>query len=280
MRADLHLHSLCSDGVFPPAEVARRVKEAGVQMFSLTDHDNMAGAEEAARAARELSLHFVRGIEISAYLGGAKVHMLGYGCKENGAYFAFLEERRKGAQVRVADAVKKANAVLGLDVTMDEVEGYHVRKEAPLHAMHAVQAFAERLNADMGAMYRDLFAPGKAAFSDMCRPSPADALRCIHDMGGLAVLAHPAQIFLPSGTAGRTALMEELAGLGLDGIECYHTTHTAKETEEFLAFAEGHGLIVTGGSDYHADGRMRTLGKPFFDAVNIEKLLLSLAGSI
>ncbi len=280
MRADLHLHSLCSDGAFPPAEVARRVKEAGVELFSLTDHDNMAGAGEAARAARELGLRFVRGIEISAYLGGAKVHVLGYGCKENGAYSDFLEERRRGARRRAEDIVKKANAVLGLDVTMDEVEGYHVRGEAPLHTMHAVRAFAKRLNADMGALYRDLFAPGKAAFSDMYRPSPADALRAIHAMGGLAVLAHPAQIVLPSGEAGRKALMEEFAGRGLDGIECYHSTHTAKETEEFLAFAKRHNLFVTGGSDFHADGRSRTVGKPFFDAAHIEKLLLSLAGSV
>ncbi len=280
MRADLHLHSLCSDGAFPPAEIARRVKEAGVLMFSLTDHDNMAGAAEAAAAAQKLGLHFVRGIEISAYLGGAKVHVLGYGCEENGAYFDFLEERRRGARLRAEDAVQKANAVLGLDVTMDEVEGYHVRKETPMHTMHVVRAFAHRLNADMGAMYRDLFAPGGRAFSDLCRPSPADAVRCIRDMGGLAVLAHPAQIVLPSGTAGRKALMEELVDLGLGGIECYHSTHTAEETEEFLAFARGYGLIVTGGSDFHADGRSRAVGLPFFDAKQIEKLLLSLAGSI
>ena len=135
----------------------------------------------------------------------------------------------------------------------------------------------------------------------MCRPAPADALRYIHAMGGVAVLAHPAQILiLPAQISAqfhlyseeqkqaaklayapaRRELMEELAALGLDGIECYHSTHTAMETEEFLAFAEGHGLFVTGGSDFHADGRSRTVGKPFFDAAHIEKLLLSLAGSI
>ncbi len=280
MRADLHLHSLCSDGALPPAEIARRVKAAGVELFSLTDHDNMAGSKEAARAARELCLRFVRGIEISAYLGGAKVHVLGYGCEKNEAYFTFLEERRRGARRRAEDIVEKANAVLGLDVTMDEVEGYHVRKEAPMHTMHVVRAFARRLNADMGALYRDLFAPGKAAFSNLCRPSPADALQCIRDMGGISVLAHPAQILLPSGDAGRMALMEELASLGLGGIECYHSTHTAGETEQFLAFAKAHGLIVTGGSDFHADGRSRAVGEPFFDAADIGNLLLSLAGSI
>ena len=129
MRADLHMHSVCSDGALPPAELARRAKQAGLGLFSLTDHDNMAGCAEAAEAAKALGLHFVRGIEISAYLGAAKVHVLGYGCAENEAYFRFLRERREGARLRVADIVKKANAALGLDVTMDEVEGYHVRED-------------------------------------------------------------------------------------------------------------------------------------------------------
>lgn len=280
MRADLHLHSLCSDGALPPAELARRAKTAGVELFSLTDHDSMAGCAEAAREAKALGLHFVRGIEVSAYLASAKVHILGYGCAENGTYARFLEARVKGARLRAEDSRKKANAAFGLGVTMDEIEAYHVRCEAPLHTMHVVHAFADRLNADMGRLYREYFAPGKAAFSDMGRPSPVEAVRLIKDMGGVAVVAHPAQILLPSGAAGRAALMEELVAAGASGIECVHSTHTDGETEEFLAFARAHGLFVTGGSDFHADGGGRAVGSPAFDAADIEGMLLSLNGSV
>ena len=301
MRADLHLHTLCSDGAYPPAEVARRVRDAGVRLFAVTDHDTLAGTAEGAQAARELGLRFVRGIEISAYLGVSKVHVLGYGCREGDAYTRFLNAREEGARARAQDAVQKANAALGLDVTMEEVERFHPRKDSPLHSMHVLAAFANRLGGDKDKLYRELFVPGAPAFSGIGRPLPEEAVRAIHEMGGVAVLAHPAQILvLPEEVSARfrlfsrkereevkctykgarTALMEKLVAEGLDGIECYHSTHTFIETEEFLAFAKAHGLFVTGGSDFHSDGGSRKIGRPVFDASETEGLLLSLEGSV
>ena len=301
MRADLHLHSLCSDGTLPPAAIARRAFDAGLGLFSLTDHDSMAGNAEARAAAEGLGLHFVRGIEVSAYLGATKVHVLGYGCREGKAYAEFLSARAEGAVKRAADIIAKANGFFDLDVTMEDAEAYHVRKEAPIHTMHVVRAFAARLEARLDPLYRDIFAPARPAYSDMGRPLPVDAVRCIHAMGGLAVIAHPAQILvLPEEISARfysfskeekeeakrtyagarNALMEELVAAGADGIECYHSTHTASDTEEFLAFAAAHGLFVTGGSDFHADGAGRRVGYPAFDARGAEERLLSLDGSV
>ncbi len=300
MRADLHLHTLCSDGAFSPAEIARRCKSAGVELFSITDHDNMSGLAEGAEAAKALGLRFVRGIEISAYLGATKVHVLGYGCGEGEAYFNFLKERREGARIRAEDALKKANAALSLSVTMEDVELFHVKKEAPIHTMHVVSAFADRLSADKGELYSALFAPFAPAYSDLCRPLPADAVRLVHEMGGIAVLAHPAQILvLPAELSARfrllspkereeakqtfrgarDALIRELVSAGLDGIECYHSTHTLSETEEFLAFARARGLLVTGGSDFHSDGSPRKIGLPAFDTADAGAFL-SLKGSV
>lgn len=301
LRADLHLHTLCSDGACPPAEVARRCKEAGVALFALTDHDNMSGLKEGAEAAKQLGLHFVRGIEISAYLGATKVHILGYGCGEGEAYSRFLRAREEGARARARDAVQKANAVLSLDVTMEEVERFHPRKDSPLHSMHVLEAFVNRLGGDRDALYRALFVPGAPAFSGIGRPLPEEAVCAIHQMGGLAVLAHPAQILvLPEQVSERfrllsseereevkrtyagerNALMQRLVKAGLDGIECYHSTHTLSETEEFLAFAEAHGLFVTGGSDFHSDSGSRKVGLPVFDGTRVGELLLSLKGSV
>ena len=301
MIADLHIHSLCSDGALFPAELARRAKKNGVQLFSLTDHDTLAGEGEAAEAARALGLRFVRGIEISAYLGATKVHVLGYGCAEGKAYEKFLSDRVTGAKARAEDIVAKANAHFGFHVTLDDVEAYHVRKETPLHTMQIVRTFAELLHCGVDELYRDAFGPSKPAFSDLFRPTPQDAVRIVHDMGGLAVLAHPAQILvLPQEVSenfhlyteeekdrakyfyagARNALMETLAEGGLDGIECRHSTHTAEETEEFLGFAKAHTLFATGGSDFHAEGSGREIGRPAFDAKDVEERLLSLDGSV
>ena len=261
MRADLHLHTVYSDGAFTPQELAARAAEAGVEFLSMTDHDNMSGMAEKAAAAASCGLRFVPGWEVSSYEGG-KVHVLGYRCAAGPAYEAFLEERRRGGALRARDMVEKANACLGLDVTMSEVERFHLKKETPLHTMHVVRAFSVRLKRKLKEVYAAYFDKGMPAYSDLFRPSPSEAIRVIHALGGIAVLAHPGRIALPF--CEREALIARLCAEGLDGIECVYTAHTAEETEYFLRIAERCGLLVTGGSDFHADVGRRVLGMPAF----------------
>lgn len=287
MRADLHLHSVWSDGLHTPAELAAFAKRAGLGMFSVTDHDSMGGSDEGAEAARRCGLRFVRGWEVSAYRGNSKVHVLGYGCRMDEAYFAFREERFRDAIVRARACMKLANDFCGLDVTMDEIEAYHVQKEAPLHTMHIVRAFAKRLAREEGELYNEVFAYGRPAFVGIGRPTPEEAVEVIRKTGGMSVLAHPGRIFdftdeefrlfhstedpdvrsrlLALNAARRDALMDSLVSCGLDGIECYYTTHTAVETEYFLAYARRYGLAVTGGSDFHSEDGRHAVGLPVFE---------------
>lgn len=280
------MHSLFSDGKYPPSELAARAKRGGIGLFSLTDHDTMDGCEEAARAAEACGIGFVNGWEISAYEGACKVHVLGYGCEENEAYRAFERERREGAEVRVREMIERANAFFGLNVTRADAERFHTRKSAPVHTMHAVAAFAEALSADRGELYRTCFARGGPAFSEACRPTPEEAIAVIHACGGVAVLAHPGRILrlsdeklarlrtaadeeerralLLENAKERDELIERLLSCGLDGIECFYTTHTVMETEHFLSVAKGRGLLITGGSDFHADDGAHVLGAPAF----------------
>ena len=297
------MHSVFSDGACSPAELARRVKEAGLSFFSLTDHDNMGGSDEAAQAARALDLHFVRGWEVSSYEGAVKVHILGYGCKPERAYEDFLKARFEGALVRAKLMIERANEYLGLNVTMDEVESYRVRKNAPLHTMHVVSAFADRLSRKKGSVYQELFDCGRPAFCTECRPTPLDAIDIIHRTGGIAVLAHPGRILdldeadvrryretqdvdvrrmLKAESDNRRAsLIDRLVSAGIDGIECTYTTHTDEETEAFSDYARAHGLLETGGSDFHHEGGWNVLGLPAFsvDGALLERLL-QLEGSV
>ena len=167
--------------------------------------------------------------------------------------------------------------------------------------MHVVSAFADRLGMDRSALYDAAFARGGAAYSDACRPSPEEAIAVIRASGGLAVLAHPGRLLLLTeeeqaayrAEAGvrpallkrsaerRGALMDRLAACGLDGIECVYTTHTLEETEYFSDYARAHRLFATGGSDFHAEGRGRLVGFPFFEAdAALSEALLSRRGSI
>ena len=187
-RADLHIHTYFSDGAYSPEEIVRRVKEAGVSLFSVTDHDNAEGTERAESAAKREGLLFVRSMEISAYNEFGKVHVLGYRIDKNTAYERYLRERTEGAFERAADSLRKANACFGTNLTMRDVEELHRAKNAPLHTMHVVDAFAKRLSRERGELYREAFAFGKPAYSGLNRPSPEDAVRVIREMNGLACL--------------------------------------------------------------------------------------------
>ncbi len=263
MRADLHIHTYYSDGAYSPREIASRAAAAGVDLISMTDHDSLEGLPAKRAAAREAGLSYVSGWEVSSYAGEAKVHVLGYGCAPCPAYERFLEGRRQGALARAEEMIEKGNAYFSLNVTLADAERFHLKKEAPLHTMHVVSAFAERLGADKGELYLSAFAAGRPCFSVRCRPAPQDAVDIIHAAGGIASLAHPGRI--PLGKEARRALMDALVEGGLDGIECYHSDHTSDEAEAFRAYACEKGLLVTGGSDFHAEGGRRAIGLPLFE---------------
>lgn len=262
MRADLHIHTYYSDGAYTPAQIAAMAREAGLSLISMTDHDSLAGLEEKTRAAADCGLSYVPGWEVSAYRGDLKVHILGYGCRICAPYEQFLRARREGALARAEDIIARANEYFGLDVTLADAERFHQKKDAPLHTMHIVAAFAERLGRDKGDLYAAAFEPGKPCHSLIGRPSPQDAIDVIHASGGIAVLAHPGRIKLSAER--RFSLMDELVGRGLDGIECSHSDHTEEQTAQFAAYARLRGLLQTGGSDFHAEGRNRVIGQPPF----------------
>lgn len=278
MKADLHMHSVYSDGRLTPKELAFKAKSAGLDLFSVTDHDSLEGLEEKKQAAKEVGLPFLSGWEISAY-ADTKVHVLGYGCKPGGAYAEFLKKRLESGYLRADDMRKKANAYYGLDVTMDEIEEFHLVKSAPMHTMSTVCAFARRLGCDYGELYLNTFTKGKPAYSDLGRPTPEEGVEIIHGMGGKAFLAHPGRIEL--GFSEREELFRRLILKGLDGIEYIYTTHTVSETEYFKQFAEKHDLLLSGGSDFHAEDGVHIVGKPdFFPDEKLLEAILPLGGEI
>ena len=260
-RADLHTHSVYSDGHYTPDEVCRRAKFAGVEVLSITDHDTMNGLQEKRAAAEKYGLLYVDGWEISAYQNDEKIHVLGYGCACGDAYEKFMRDRVDAAYARMEERVKKLNG-LGIPVTVDEVLALQVDKNSPLHTMHVARAVAARLGIPEGEAYVRYLGRGMAADSTIGRPTPYQAIECIHASGGVAVLAHPGRIEISEEEKG--ALVDDLSAHGLDGIESYYSTHTPKQTEEYLALAQKHGLLVTGGSDTHWEGGSRSFGTPPF----------------
>ncbi len=261
MLADFHLHSIYSDGWYAPDELCRRAKARGLSLLSITDHDTLAGEEEKRAAAERYGLEYVTGWEISAYDKENKMHVLGYGCTLNSAYYDFMETRKRSALLRAKEGVEKLQAA-GISLTLEEVLSERSKPDLPVHTMHTARALAKKLGIEEGRAYLDYLAYGRLAHSLIGRPSPKEAIDCIHACGGIAVLAHPGRITLSPEEKENT--LRELTKKGLDGIEAVYTTHTQRETEYFKGLAKALGLLVTGGSDTHFEDETHAIGSPRF----------------
>lgn len=263
-RADLHMHSVYSDGGYTPDEICRRARFAGVEALSITDHDTMNGLEEKRASAKKYGLIYVDGWEISAYDGGERIHVLGYGCKRGEAYERFMKARVEAAYARAEERVKKLNA-LGIAVTMEEIVSLQADKTSPLHTMHVARAAAAKLGITESEAYVRYLGRGKAAESTIGRPNPYQAIDCIRASGGRSFLAHPGRIKIDE--IEKEKLIVSLKEYGLDGIECYYSTHTPLQTETYLGYAQKYALEISGGSDMHwEDGKTRMIGSPIFYA--------------
>ncbi len=261
MFADLHIHSIYSDGRYTPDEICKRAAQRGLSLLSITDHDTLAGEEQKRAAAEKYDLRYVTGWEISAYEGEQKLHILGYGCRLVEAYFQFVHERKNAAYLRAQDSVEKLRAS-GIEVTLEEVLAERSANDLPVHTMHVARAAAKKIGISETEAYLRYLGAGKPAQSSIGRPTPKDAIECVHACGGVAIVAHPGRIF--ASPAEREEILRALVEQGADGIECYYTTHTDEEREYFIRFAREGGLLITGGSDTHFEEEMHQIGNVCF----------------
>lgn len=261
MKADLHVHSVYSDGWYTPDQICSLAASRGIGILSITDHDTLNGETEKRQAAEKYGIRYLSGWEISAYEGREKVHILGYGCKIGEAYRSFNEKRKLAAFERAKDSVRKFRSV-GVPVTFEEVLSLLAHADSPVHTMHVARAAAKHLGRSEGDVYQEYLAPGKLAHSTIGRPTPQEAIDCIHALGGFASIAHPGRWEKPFGEWENA--IKTLKEQGADGIEAVYTTHTAKETEYFRSLASAYGLLLTGGSDTHVEDGTHAVGSPSF----------------
>jgi 3',5'-nucleoside bisphosphate phosphatase len=253
---DLHCHSTASDGTMSPAELARRAVEIGLSALSLTDHDTIAGVEEAAEEAKRLHLDFLPGIEISAeHPQPGTLHLLGYGVDPQSATLRDLTKTLlAGRDSRNPKIIEKLRS-LRVDITMDEVEheaGGKVIGRPHIAAILMRKGYVSSIK----QAFDKYLAPGGVAYFDKERLSPAKAISMILESGGLPVLAHPIQLrYHNDGELERT--VKDLVDMGLAGIEVMHSDHGNELVAKYTALADRYGLVKTGGSDFHGTNKAR-----------------------
>ena len=263
MRADLHLHTRCSDGSLTPEIIIGEAVKSGLGLVAVTDHDCAAAIGGLRAAAEGTGVKTVAGVEISAYCGKTKFHTLGYAFDEQKLQ-PFLRELYESSLERAEDITRKLNAV-GYDIDLDEVMAERYSGECPVHAENFARVMLRKGYISKSIdFYRKFIAVGKPAFSIVRRPTPEQAVEAIVAAGGLAVVAHPGRIWLEEEELEKK--IENLTAVGLGGIEVYYTTHTEEKTVYYGRLADRLGLIKTGGSDtHHLDGS-RAIGKLPFEA--------------
>lgn len=266
---DLHLHTTASDGVLTPPALVARVAAAGIRIMSVTDHDTLAGFDEARRAADAAAIECIPGIEITAVHEGRDVHVLGYYIDPGNVPFnEFLAEQRQRRMTRVRDiGLRLARLGVAIDVEAlleraASMPGVSVGRPVIGRAL-----VAEGHVATLQEAFDRYLASGRPAFVPRTGESPAAVIAQIHAAGGLASMAHP-------GLTRQPDLLTALVGDGLDAVEVFHGDHSPEIQRELTSFAQQHGLLVTGGSDFHGDddSRDRPLGGSVLPREEFERL--------
>ena len=252
MKTDLHMHSVYSDGLFSPDALCAAARKSGVTHLALTDHDTCRGISQMRRAAGDCGLAFLPGAEISTGNGG-QTHMLVYGCVEDERVAALLDETR-GDRIRRAE--KMLQLLEGQGIVLAQPVRDHLLSDENVGRAHIARALVEAHAVNTMKQAFDRYLDKKA-----CCYVPRElklAHEMLHALQGLPVvpvLAHPMETGL--GETGVLSLIESLIPCGLRGVEAFHPSATAAQGRMLERFARQHGLLVTGGSDYHGDTASR-----------------------
>jgi predicted metal-dependent phosphoesterase TrpH len=243
---DLHSHTHESDGTCSPAQLIAEAVQAGVRVLGITDHDTLRGFDQALPTARQAGIELVCGIELSTKLHGQSVHLLGYFLNEDHGLEDFrnwvldMQASRRDRNIRLVARLRE----LGFDITLEEAEA---RGRGLTGRPHFAQLMVEKgFVSSLQQAFDEYLDETAKGYVYRREPQFSEGVERIRNAGGIASLAHPVRVRgdIPS-------LLPELCGAGMNAIEAYHSDHTLPDTAEYLGLAQRHGLLVTGGSDFH-----------------------------
>lgn len=245
---DLHTHTTASDGSDSPAELVRKAAAARLAAIAVTDHDTVAGLEEAVATGRDEGIEVIRGCELGVHSEYGEIHILGLWLPEGPSplleAMTELRRHRNERNERIVDNLRD----LGMDITYDEVRA--LSGGVSVGRPHIALALLKRgyIDTPQEAFSR-FIGPGAPAYAPKKVFSPAEGVRLLVSCGATVAVAHPMLMRCPEGWLDDT--LADLKAAGLDAIEAYHSEHSHRDERTCVGMAERHGLVLTGGSDYH-----------------------------
>ncbi len=249
MKIDLHIHTTYSDGTFSPEMVVDTAVECGLDVIALTDHDNILSHKVANDYVKKnnINIEIIPGVEINTIYKGYEVHILGYFMDTNNADFQNLMKSQQEARVRQTnEIIELLNKKAGIRIKFEDIKSL-VAEGGSIGRPHIARAItnAGGVNNVMEA-YAKYINDSSNVYVQRKTVSPHDACEIIYDAGGIPVFAHPIDVEISD------ELAKDLTSYGLRGIEAYHRKHSPAMIEHYSSLAERYGLIITGGSDFHA----------------------------
>jgi predicted metal-dependent phosphoesterase TrpH len=241
-KADLHLHTVCSDGTLTPRELVLRASRAGLAALSVTDHDTVAALDEAIEVGKALGVEVVSGLELSVSVGDQDVHILGYFFDRTHKalleYLAFCRTARVKRAERIVEKLNGLKVPLSMEAVLDQARNGSVGRP------HIANALLEEGLTDTyhEAFYRYI-GYGKPAYERKPQATPREAIELIEAAGGLSFVAHP-------GYMGEQMLTDIIRD-GIDGIEVFHPSHSQERISHYKGIVEQYCLLTSGGSDFH-----------------------------
>lgn len=256
LNADLHCHSIVSDGTLTPDELAARAKGNGVELWSLTDHDEIGGQARAAAAARAQDMHYLTGTEISVTFIGKTVHIVGLGFDaDDPAIHAGLQRTRGGRGQRAHD-MAEGLARVGIHGAYEgalRFAGNHDLISRTHFARFLVESGVCKETNDV---FRKYLTEGKPGFVEHRWASLKEAVGWITQAGGVAVIAHPARYRFTANE--EYALFTEFKHHGGQAVEVVTGSHSAAEYVTYAETAREFGLAASRGSDFHSPDESHT----------------------
>ena len=255
LNVDLHCHSNVSDGLLAPGAVAEYARKAGVDVWALTDHDEVRGTAAARAAAAEQGMRFVSGVEISITWGGETVHIVGLQIDENDAALVQgLEDTRSGRDNRGREIGRQLELV-GIPEAYEGALKY-VSNPALMSRTHFARFLVDQgVARDIPDVFKRFLCPGKPGYVEHRWASLAQAVSWIKGAGGIAVIAHPGRYKFTDLQEG--VLFDEFKQLGGTAIEVVTGSHTADQYPEYATLANRYGFLASRGTDFHAPGETR-----------------------
>ena len=250
--ADLHCHTTASDGFYTPSEAVRFAADKEVTVLAITDHDTTDGVAEAIAAGNKYGVKVISAVEISCF-AGIEIHILGYCINldrvhiEGAKAQAALEQLHalRGARVHRAEQMLAKLATHNMFVPFETVQA--LAGDGIIGRPHVARAMvACGVVANAQQAFDMWIGEGKPCFVANATLTPAAAIRLIHDLSGLAVLAHPTLY-----TDQVNRVLDDMLAASIDGVEVYHPSSNKEQSDRLLAFCTKHNLLATGGSDFH-----------------------------